>query len=243
LRARPALQRPDRSANAEARTLLRKAIDLDQNYAAAYAALGETFYNAVSMGWAQSPAAFLERAQELAGKALSLNENEVRAYVVLGRIHIFHQRYDQAKAALDRAIESNPNDAQALAGRGNILVWMGETDAAIESLELAQRIDPEMHAFDRFALGLAYYLKGRYEAAAAQAELTLRQTENAHFLRALLAATYAQLRRADEATRMAETVSRKDPTFDPQGFGSKFLKPADLARLRDGLRKAGLYPG
>ena len=32
-----------------------------------------------------------------------------------------------------------------------------------------------------------------------------------------------------------------DPTFDPQTFGSKFLKPADLDHLRDGLRKAGLY--
>ena len=64
LRARPALQRPARANNVEARVLLRRAIELDPNYAAAYAALAETYHIAVSMGWAESPAAFLSRAEE-----------------------------------------------------------------------------------------------------------------------------------------------------------------------------------
>lgn len=72
LRARPALLHPERAANADARALLRRAIELDPGYAAAYAALGETFYNAAAMGWAQSPAAFFEQAQALANKALAL---------------------------------------------------------------------------------------------------------------------------------------------------------------------------
>ncbi len=55
LRARPALQRPTRANNVEARALLRRAIQLDPNYAAAYAALAETYHIAVSMGWAESP--------------------------------------------------------------------------------------------------------------------------------------------------------------------------------------------
>ena len=45
LRARPALQRPARAINVEARALLRRAIQLDPNYAAAYAALAETYYH------------------------------------------------------------------------------------------------------------------------------------------------------------------------------------------------------
>jgi TolB-like protein/DNA-binding winged helix-turn-helix (wHTH) protein/Tfp pilus assembly protein PilF len=242
LRARPALRRPERAANADARALLRRAIELDPGYAAAYAGLSETFYNAVSMGWAQSPTAFFERAQELADKALSLNDNEVRAHVVLGRIRIFYQRYEQAKAALDRAIEINPNAPQALAGRGNVLMWMGETEAAIQSLELAQQIDPDLHAFDQFALSLAYYLTGRYAAAVAQGERILRRAEGAHFAYAVMAAAHAQLGRNEDAAQTAALLRRKDPTFDSHGFGSKFLNPADLDRLRDGLRKASLYP-
>ena len=161
LRARPALQRPTRANNAEARALLRRAIELDPNYAAAYAALAETYHLATSMGWAESPIAFLARAEELAVKALSLDDSEVRARVVLGHIHLFRQRYREAQAEIDRALTINPNDAQGLAGRGTILLWLGQTDAAIEALEQAQRIDPELNGVDRFALSLAYYLRRR----------------------------------------------------------------------------------
>ena len=58
-------------------------------------------------------------------------------------------------------------------------MWSGQTDAAIETLELAQRIDPELNPFDRSALSLAYYLKQRYDAAAEQAEINLRENVDA----------------------------------------------------------------
>jgi adenylate cyclase len=242
LRARPALLRPTRANNAEARVLLRRAIALDPKYAAAYAALAETYHAAVSMGWAESPDLFLGRAEEMANKALSLDDSNVQAHVILGRIHIFYHRYEQAKAEIDRAIAINPNDAHGLAGRGNILMWSGQTDAAIETLELAQRIDPELNPSDRFALSLAYYLKGRYDAAVEQAELNLRENAGANFSRIVLAAAYAQQNRSNDVARVVAAVHRSDPTFDPQQFGSKFLNSADLENLRDGLHKAGLYP-
>ena len=69
----------------------------------------------------------------------------------------------------------------ALAGRGNVLMWLGKTDAAIESLELALRIDPELNDFDRFALTLAYYLKQRYNETIEQAELNLRKNPGRAF--------------------------------------------------------------
>jgi adenylate cyclase len=240
LRARPALQRPARADLVEARVLLRRAIALDPNYAAAYAALAETYHVAAVMGWAESPADTLSRAEELANKALSINDSEVRAHIILGRVHIFHQRYEQAKAEMDRAIAINPNDALGLAGRGNLLMWLGETDAAIEVLELARRIDPELNTVDRNALSLAYYLKGRYAAAIEEAKLNLRRTTGANFSRIVLAAAYAEHSQADDAARVVAEVRRLDPTFDPREFGSKFLRPADLEHLRDGLRKAGL---
>jgi TolB-like protein/DNA-binding winged helix-turn-helix (wHTH) protein/cytochrome c-type biogenesis protein CcmH/NrfG len=241
LRARPAFQRPTRANNVDARALLRRAIQLDPSYAAAYAALAETYHIAVSWGWAESPTVFLSRAEEMANKALSLNDSELRARIVLGRVHIFYHRYEQAKAEMDRVIAINPSDAHGLAGRGNILLWLGQTDAAIEALELAQRIDPELNAVDRFALSLAYYLRRRYDAAIEEAELSIRKTEGAHFSRIVLAAAYAQQDRPDDAAHVAAMVRREDPTFDPRAFGNKLLKATDLEHLRNGLRKAGLY--
>jgi adenylate cyclase len=240
LRARPALQRPTRADLVEARVLLRRAIALDPNYAAAYASLAETYHIAMVMGWAESPADTLSRAEELANKALSINDSEVRARIILGRVHIFHHRYEQAKAEMDRAIAINPNDALGLAGHGNLLMWLGQTDAAIEVLELARRIDPELNALDRNALSLAYYLKGRYDSAIEEAKLNLRRTTAANFSRIVLAAAYAERNQAEDAARVVTEVRRLDPTFDPREFGSKFLSSADLEHLRDGIRKAGL---
>ena len=242
LRARPALLRPARANTVEARVLLRRAIEIDPNYAAAYAALAETYFAAVSMGWAESPTVFMSRAEEMANKALSLDDSDVRAHIMLGRIHIFYHRYEQAKAEIDHAIAINPNDANGIAGNGNILMWSGQTDAAIEALELAQRIDPELNPLDRLALSLAYYLKRRYDAAIEQAELNLRRTSGANFSRIVLAAAYAEQNRADDTARIVTMIHRIDPTFDPQEFGTKFLNAVDLEHLRDGLRKAGLYP-
>ncbi len=176
LRARPALQRPTRASNVEARTLLKHAIALDPNYAAAYAALAETYYTDTSMGWTESPSDSLGRAEELALDALSLDASEVPAHVLLARIDILHQNYQQAEQETELAIAINPNDAESLAGRGNVLMWLGQTDAAIDELEQAQRIDPDLGPIDRFALSLAYYLKGRYDDAIEQAELNLRDT-------------------------------------------------------------------
>ena len=240
LRARPALLRPERAGIVQARAFLKQAIELDPNYAAAYAALAETYYTAVTMGWAEQPADFLGRAEELANKALSLDNSNVRAHVLLGRIHIFHHRYDEAKAELDRAIAINPSDANGLAGRGNILMWSGQTDAAIETLELAQRIDPELNPIDRFALSLAYYLKGRYDAAIEQGELNLRKTSGANYSRIVLAAAYAEQNRTDDTARVVTMIHRIDPAFNSREFGTKFLNSVDLEHLRDGLRKAGL---
>jgi adenylate cyclase len=240
LRARPALQSPTRANNVEARTLLKRAIELDPNYAAAYAALGDTYHIAASMGWAESPSDFLDRAEELANKALSLNDSEVRARVILAHIRLFHQRYKEAEVQIERAIAINPNDARSLAAHGTVLMWLGHADTAIAALEHAQRIDPALSAVDRFALSLAYYLKGRYDAAIEQAELNLRITGSANFTRIVLAAAYAQQNRGQDAARVVATIHRVDPTFDPQTFGNKFLNPADLEHLRDGLRKAGL---
>jgi TolB-like protein/DNA-binding winged helix-turn-helix (wHTH) protein/thioredoxin-like negative regulator of GroEL len=241
LRARPALQRPTRAGLVEARALLRQALTLDPNYAAAHAALGETFHADISLGWAESPEDYWSRVESHANLALDRDPANVRARTLLGRMHMAFNRYAEAEQQIDRAIDVNPNDADALAGRGNVLLWLGRTDEAIETLQHALRIDPELNAFDRFALCLAYYLKGRYEDAIEQGEINLRKTPDASFNLVVLAAAYAQAHRPADVARTVAELKRRDPTFDAPAFGNKFQRPADLERLREGLVNAGLY--
>jgi adenylate cyclase len=241
LRARPALRRPSRAGIVDARRLLKRAIELDSNYAAAYSALADTYHIDVSWGWSQSPVESLRRSRELASKALSIDASEHRAHILLGRIHLFYNQYDQAKAEMELAVSINRSDPDGLAGLGNCLMWMGQTDAAIVKLELALRVDPILNAVDRFSLAMSYYLKNRYADAVHQAELNLQNSESSSFTRIVLAAAYAQLGRSEDATRAAHAAIVADPTFDPHTFGTKFRNPRDLEHLRDGFRKAGLY--
>jgi TolB-like protein/cytochrome c-type biogenesis protein CcmH/NrfG len=239
LRARRAASAGERSTNIEARALLRKAIELDPRYAAAYTGLGETYRVAVTMGWAQSPTAALKEADDLAYKALSLSDAEVRAHILLGQIDVYYGRYEQALIELRRATTINPNDADAIAGRGAVLVWSGRTEAGITALETAQRIDPALNMFNRFALALAYYLRGRYDAAAGLLVRNLSETPDAAYNGVMLAASYAQQGRDEAAARVVAMVRRSDPVFDANAFGTQLQEPADRERVHDGIRKAG----
>lgn len=241
LKARPALQRPTRGGIVEARSLLRRAIDKEPAYAPAHSALAEAYHIDISWGWAEVPALTAKRAEEHAARALQLNDSELGARVVLGRGHLLYDRHEQALAELDRAVEINPSDPTTLAARGNILMWLGRSAAAIEALEHAQWVDPHLNAIDRFSLVLAYYLSRRFEDAAGQAARALRDTASSPFSLAVMAAANAQLGRWDEVASAVSALRRQDPTFDVREFGSKLRQPADLELLRDGFRKAGLY--
>jgi adenylate cyclase len=242
LRARPALQRPTRTGLAEARELLRRALAIDPDYGAAHAALGETFHAAVSLGWAEDPDDYWQRVEKHAGDALRVDANNVQARVLLGRYNLAYNRYSAAELELDRAVAINPNNADALAGRGNGLLWMGRTDQALETLELAQRIDPDLNPYERFTLALAYYLKKRYDDAIEQCVVNLRKSPEATFNLPVLAASYAQSGRLADAERTVAALRARDPTFDARTYGTKFQKASDLENLRTGLKKAGLLP-
>ena len=59
----------------------------------------------------------------------------------------------------------------------------------------------------------------------------------------MLAVAHAEAGHAAETARAVEALRLHDPMFDPR-FGNKFRDPRNLAHLRAGLGKAGLYrPG
>ena len=63
LRGRDLLTRLNRPANAEARSLFDRAIELDPNYSPAYVGLGHVNLNAVTQGWTPDASEALERAE------------------------------------------------------------------------------------------------------------------------------------------------------------------------------------
>jgi tetratricopeptide (TPR) repeat protein len=115
---------------ARTRSRSNRAIDLDPNYAAAYAALGGSHFEAVVSGWTEFRQEEIEQAETLAQKALALDPTTTSAYRLLAIINMYRRRYDLALGQIDRALEINPSDAESYGQRGNILVWAGRAAEA-----------------------------------------------------------------------------------------------------------------
>jgi adenylate cyclase len=155
--------RTTRSANTQARQMFEKAIELDPRYATAYVGLGRTHLALFQFGWTEFPARALQRTHYLAQKALSLEESNASAHALLGIVYRYRLQYDLATKELERAIELNPNNARSHAALGTVLNYTSRPDDAIDKLETALRLNPTMRPGYYMHLGLAYYLKGRYE--------------------------------------------------------------------------------
>src|SRR5438477_640811 len=140
LRGRADLTNPTRSANHEAQTLFQRAIDLDPNYAAAYAALGFAHHEGVVSGWTEFPDDEIARAEALAKKAQALDPATIRAYLLLANIGLYRRDYDRALAQVDHALAINPSDVECYQMRGNILQWSGKATEALPWLEGALRL-------------------------------------------------------------------------------------------------------
>jgi adenylate cyclase len=232
--------RATRSANFEARKMFQKAIELDPDYSSAYVGLGKTHRNACLQGWTEVPTQAWQQTQALAQKAINSDESNASAHGLLGEVYCYWGEYDLAIRELERALELNPNDWKSYVDRGRVMLWSSQPDEAIKSLETALRFNPNMHPSQLMPLGLAYYLKGRYDESIRTLERGIGGKPDSVWNHIVLAAAYSQAGRSEEAERSANMVLRLHPFFEVDSFGTAFRNPADRARFAEGLRKAGL---
>jgi TolB-like protein/Tfp pilus assembly protein PilF len=240
LRGRDFLARLNRTTHSQARTMFERAIALDPQYAPAYVGLGRVDLSAVALGWTADSEAALRRAEELARKAISLDEFNPAAHVLLGRAYVRLEEYERAVDVLRRAIGLNPSDPDSHAGLGDALLWNGEVEDAIKALEIATSMDPRLSAEDLFSLGAAYFLNQRIADATRTFERVTARKEGNPFIYAMLAAAYAETGRDGDSRSAANELRKLNPFFDVAHFGSLFKKAEHRERLANALKKTGL---
>jgi adenylate cyclase len=235
----------ERDGNLEAENLLKRAAELDPNFAPAYAYGSYVQYTRVIMGWSEDPAESLEAGMALAEKALALDDKDPMAYFAAGRIHMMQGRHDDSIASLETAIELNPSFAQAHHGVGMALTLAGRLDEAKEALGMAERLsprDPILWA-STVVHALACILSGDYEDALHWARKTIQNPRSAgYWPQAVLAASLAHLGRMDEARAAVATALEAMPDLS-LAYLEKTLptrEPGGLDPYLEGLRKAGL---
>ncbi|HEY7492098.1 MAG TPA: tetratricopeptide repeat protein [Candidatus Tectomicrobia bacterium] len=199
-------------ANVQARQMFERAITLDPQFAAAYAALAWTHMLDWVWQWSQDPQN-LERGFALAQQAVALDDTLPLAHRILGDAYLWQQQHDQAIAEAERAIALDPNDAEGYATLAEMLAFVGRPQDAFELVEQAIRLNPQQQADYSWTLGHAYYLTGRYEEAMTALKRCLIRYPNFLPAYAFLAAIYSEFDREEEArAEMAEVRRISPPT-------------------------------
>src|SRR3989442_10622358 len=157
LRGKEYRGRTTRDANAEAGKMFRRAIELDPDYAAAYAELGWSHLQAWQFQWSRDPET-LQRALELAQQAIARDDSLAGPPCLLGQVYLWKKEHERAIAEAERAVGLAPNDADSYETLAEVLAWSGRADAAIRYIKEAMRLDPQYPFFYLWTLGHAYYL-------------------------------------------------------------------------------------
>ncbi len=227
--------------NAQARLMFEKAIDLDPEFAPAYALLGFTHLQEWSLGWSQDPQS-LEQAFEMARRAVALDDSLPLGHQILGEVYLWKKQHEQAIAELEKTIALNPNDAEGIVGLGSILNWAGRPEEAIGLVKKAMRLNPMCPVSYFWNLGHAYFLTERYEEAIEIFKRVLDRNPNFLPAHAYLAASYSALGRHEETRAEAAEVMKLSPQTSLEAWRERlpYKDQAVLERLFDGLRKAGV---
>jgi serine/threonine-protein kinase len=188
---------------------LRKAIDLDPNFAAAHADLAI----ALSLGHTRgliSDADAVQRAEWYARQAVRLDPNLAQAHLALGRVFVrYPDRFRESAREILAALRLNATDTHALHSVVTYFISTGDLDKAQCIGDRLVRIDPQSN--EALTRGYWYINSVDPEAALANAQWALQSPETAvagHDIRAVALILQGNLA---EAEREADMVTRLAP--------------------------------
>jgi len=170
LRGRYVSARRNEQALREAIRYYDQAAARDPGFPLAYAGLADCDTLLALFG---SGNAWLSEAAANARKALALDDSLAEAHTSLAAVSVLNWNWEEAEKEFRRALELNPNDAQAHHWYGNLFLEpKGRHAEAIAELTRALELDPLSLPINT-DLGFAYFLAGRYDEAYAQYRKTL----------------------------------------------------------------------
>jgi adenylate cyclase len=223
---------------AAAHQLFEQAVALDPEYARAYAHLAISYAKRWQDDMSGSSRE-LDRAFELATRAVVLDPQEIVCHTALSYVQVCRRHYDEAEFHARKALALNPNRPNVLATLASVLTRASQPDEAVTLMAEAMRLDPHHPTWYWTELGLAHFTARRY----AEAVGAIRHRPNLPFYwQAYVAACSAKLGK-DEAMRAATAeVMRLRPDFSRTAFASheSYKLAEDFDHLLEGLRKAGL---
>jgi len=232
--------------NAQARALFEKAIELDPEFARAYANLATTHRQDWTFAWSQDRETSEELAYRLAHQAVELARRELEPKPSLpyalqqwGLVLLYRGRHQEASDAAEEAVRRNPNYADGYGLWALVLIYRGEPEEALRKTQEAMRLNPQYPANYDYYRGLAYYVWGfltegtdadtstrYYEQAETHLREALGKNKNFRSARVYLLAVLSELgQRMRGADRAAEAQAREAQARDEIGILQAMGRP------------------
>jgi len=231
----------DKDGVIRAQKMAQETIDLDPKYANGYALLAWTNLFDVWFGITKSPEKSYQNAIMLANKAISLDNSLPTPYSLLSHAYTLMRQYEKAISAGERAVELEPNSADANAHLGQTLNYADKPREAIQLLEKAIRLNPYPPSWYLHNLGGAFIGSGRYGEAVEVLKKAIDRQPKDQFAHLGLAIAYILAGHKDKAVIEAKEVIRINPNFTLKYFEKTApYKSKESLKLRtDALREAG----
>jgi adenylate cyclase len=228
--------------NSKAQRMFQKALELDPNYADAYASLGWAEWLDLFLQWRRDEPKALDRISELARKVISLDEFNPLAHIVQSGVDLSKRKYDEADSEAERAIALDPNFPPAYSWLAEALIHSGDYTEAIGSAQKAMRLDPRNQDLYLGEEGIARTFNRQYGQAIPLLEKSLASYPNNLGPRLALTIAYSETGRDADAREQAVEIRRISPAFTVEALqhGLPLKDPALRERNRVDFLKAGL---
>jgi tetratricopeptide (TPR) repeat protein len=235
-------QRNTREDAVKAVEYLKKAIELDPDFARAQAQLAAAYHLIITRRWDVDLDWTDARSLRRKHLQIAMENPTPLALRTSARFRLYRRQYEEAIAETERAIALDPNDADNYWSMGYVLTYAGRSAEAVDPFKMAMRLNPHYPGWYPYFLGVAQYCLEQYEEAATSQERGLRVSPSSSTW--WLAAAYAQLGREEEAadalTKYIEKRGWILPHVENTFRYQPFKNQRDLDRFGEGLVKAGL---
>jgi TolB-like protein/DNA-binding winged helix-turn-helix (wHTH) protein/Tfp pilus assembly protein PilF len=219
-----------------------KAIELDDQFARAYANLALTYIYDHLLGWSDDDDAALVKAQEYADKAIAIDPELPQVYWVKGFADIFSRDYRQSLEHAQHAIDLDPGFADGYGLLATTLNYAGKPKEADKVMRQAMQQNPKYPAIYNVIHGEIFFNMRDYEKAIENFTYALEVNPEIEEARIWLAAAYANIGDIDEASWQLEQIrmSGRDLSLQRIEKVIPFKDPEQRKAFIDSLYKAGL---
>lgn len=244
LRAMAAYHRLTKQDMESAIAGLEAAIQIDADFANAYALLGLCHTHVGMRGWIRPARTAFEEARRCAERAVRLAPASPEANQSLAFVLTITGQAEQAVPVARRAIELNPSLAEAYATLGRALVFCGALEEGMAACLKAERGNPRdsrgTWLYDGMAWG--HFFLGAYDKAIEIAKKGYHQDPSMFGGLVTLACAHARQGRTREAKHYADELVRQMPRYSIQAIRKNpmFVEPKLVEELIDSIRLAGL---